>query len=241
MMTIFDPVKLSIPECNFLLRHLGEPSIVALRDTHPVRNPDAPPKDKNPIVYPDGVIPAAVKPVLDGVTELMDLEAADKLKWVGVEKVKEAIQVYIRENERWSRDALRGAPRQPSLHSFDAKGRPHLGGPGSDSGIVKTYFGPAGERLPFALPLIEAQEDAWVAPAFTEQTPSSGLYIDKDSHRLECRVKFPDGTFCGHTETYKLDSRQSYNTARSRMGKHMLRATQQTEAHRELHTNEFHS
>lgn len=241
MMTSFDPVRLSNAENEWLLRHLGEPTTVAMRDIHPAVNPKAHPRDSNPYIYPDGVIPASVKPILDGVNELIDLEKHEGTPWVGVEKVKDAIRVWLRENAKWARDAKtkRGAPRFPSRYSFDSRGRAHLGGPGSDSEIVKTYFGPAGERIPFEIDLLLDYRADWAAPSFTEQIPEKHLKIDSDAHRIECRVPLPDGTFCGHTETYKIDSRSSFNAARARMSKHLRKATSEVEAHRELHTNEF--
>lgn len=218
-----DPVMLSTADNEFLLSHLGEPTIVALRNAS---------KD---------VLPAAVKPILDRVNELQELEKHEGLKWVGIEAVKEGIKVWFRENKKWKFDHARNpkAPRWPSLYSYDTKGRPHWSGPGSDSGRVRTYFGPAGERIKFAIDLISNDTPEWTAPGFTEAPAEKGLHIDATSHRIECRVKQSDGTFCGHSETYKPDSRSSYNAARARMSKHLRKASNNTEDHRELHTNEF--
>ena len=240
MMTSFDPVVLSTAENLFLLKHLGEPSIVALKDTNPAHAALAHPKDKAAIVYPDGVVPGSVKPILDGVAELLELEKHEGLQWVGVEGIKQAIHIWLEQNAKWKRDHQRTkrAPRWPSLYSFDSKGRPHLGGPGSDSGTIKTYFGPAGERIPFAIDLMPDGLVEWTAPGFTEAPVEKGLFVDPSTNRIECRVPVGDG-FCGHTESYKSDSRQSYNAARARMSKHLRKAIVEIEAHRELHTNEF--
>lgn len=223
-MEVFDPVQFSQSENEFLLEHLGQPTVVALRDAK----------------YP--VNPRAVRPVLERVNELIDLEKHDGTKWVGVERLKESIREWFKQNAKWAFDHKRNkkAPRWPSLYSYDSKGRPHWSGPGSDSGQVRTYFGKAGERIPFAVNLIPDNYVEWVAPAFTEQSGVKELYVDPEANRIECRVVTNDG-ICGHTESYKAGSRSSYNAARARMSKHLRKATDNAEAHRELHTLEFNS
>jgi len=220
----FDPVLFSKAENEFLLAHLGEPPVVALRA----------------LAAP--VNPRAVKPILDRVHELQQLQEHEGVAWVGVETLKNAISAYLREDAKWARDRQRNkkAPRYPSLYSYDAKGRPHRGGPGSDAGRVRTYFGPAGERIPFAVDLQPENVAPWTAPGFTEQSMDPLLYIDTQSHRIECRVAVGDH-FCGHTESYKAESRASFNAARARMSKHLRKATDNVDGHRELYTNEFNS
>lgn len=124
------------------------------------------------------------------------------------------------------------------MFSYDGKGRPHLSGPGSDAGRVRTYFGPAGERIPFAVSLTADYQAPWVAPGFTEDSVSVGLKNDPEKNRIECLVKVGDST-CGHCESYKPESRSSYNAARARMSKHLRKAVEEKDAHMELHTNEF--
>jgi hypothetical protein len=249
MLTTFNPVQLSTAENQFLLDHLGEASVIAMRDIKGVINQQAaypaPGKkaDKNPVVYPDGVIPASVKPILDTVIELEQLAQAGELKWIGIEKIKEAIKIWFRENEKWRFAHKRNpkTPRWPSLYSFDAKGNARIGGPGSDSGQVRSYFGPAGERIPFEVDLIIQEGTAWEPPQTTEVPLDNRLKVDPIAHRIECRIPLPDGTICGHTESYKADSRSSYNAARARISKHLRKATIEEFAHRELHTLEFGS
>jgi hypothetical protein len=219
----FDPVKFSNAENEFLLETLGLPTAVALRQ----------------LKYP--VNPKAVKPILDRVNELEDLRKYDGSDWVGVEKLKQSIRKWQEQNIKWANDFKRSgkrAPRWPSLYSFDAKGRPHWSGPGSDSGQVRTYFGPAGERIPFEVLLVPDNFINWVAPTIAEENTDPLLYVDPDAHRIECKVPV-DGGICGHTEAYKPGSRSSYNAARARISKHLRKATANADAHRELHTNEF--
>lgn len=246
MLTTFNPVEFSDQENRWFLKHLGEPYVVASRDIHPKRleNPNI--RDVNPIHYPDGVAPSSVRPVIDGVYELLQLEKIDGLKWVGTDAVKSAINVWLTQNAKWASDHKRSsrAPRWPSHYSFDARGGAHLGAPGSDNGSIKTYYGPAGERIPFAIELLPSTDMPWAPPGHgmaTDRPLDPALNIDSTAHRIECKVPMPDGTFCGHTETYKVDSRKSYNAAKARMSKHMRRATEEVEAHRLLHANEFSS
>lgn len=245
MLTSFNPVRLSNEENEFLLEHLGQPTLVALRTIKGVTNPKpVHTKEKNPTIYPEGVVPSAVKPILDGINELMDLEKHEGIKWVGIEKVKDAIKVWLRENAKWAADFKRTrgrAPRYPSLYSFDARGKAYLSGPGSDSGEVRTYFGPSGERIPFEIDLMSDYVAEWAPPAVHEDITDVHLKVDAEASRIECRVPKRDeaGVVCGHVETYKAGSRASYNAARARMSKHLRKETDNAEVHREVHTLEF--
>ena len=248
----FNPVQYSLAECQFLIDHLGEPyqqaaqSIKAAPLLNPVRNAQGQVIDKNPIYYPDGVIPASVKPIIDRVYELIDLERRGVQKWVGLEAVKECLKVYIAQQDKWIKDKQRfpRAPRFPSMASYDGKNRPHKGGPGSDSGVVSTYFDREGNRIPFALDLLEAMETGgwtpdWAAkpepekaaPVFSPNI-TKAITDDVENHRLECPI-------CKHTESYKVDSSSSRNAARGRMSKHLRTDPKETSLHRELYTNEF--
>lgn len=219
----FDPVLYSTEENAFLLEHLGEAPTVALRN------------------LPKGINIKAVKPIIERVYGLMELEKHDKTPWVGVEVLKQKVKIWLSQNQKWAADKQRSkrAPRWPSMFSFDGRGRAHLGGPGSDSGRIKTYFGPAGERLPFAVQLIESDEQEWVAPTMGENAADNRLLIDEANHRIECKVKLADGSHCGHVETYKAESRASYRAARARISKHLRKPQAETEAHLEVYTNEF--
>lgn len=222
MLYEFDPVRFSNAENEWLLDNLGKPAVVALKDKR------------------EGVNPRAVRPVIERIAELQELEKHENQPWVGIERIKDSIQVWLTQNAKWAADAKKSkrAPRWPSLYTFDARGRAHRSAPDSDSGIVKTYFGKAGERIPFAVELIPDYLDTWVPPTQIEAVMDPQLYVDPQSHRIECKVPVSDG-LCGHTESYKEGSRASYNAARARMSKHLRKATESVDAHRELHTNEY--
>ncbi len=217
-MNTFDPVSYSFVENRFLLEHLGKPPIVAMQALTPPINP------------------RAVKPIIDRVYELEELRKHSGQEWVGVEKVKDAIRTYLAQVEKWEKDRRRGAPRFPSLYTFDARGRAHRYGPGSDSGRIRTYFDSKGNRIPFAIDLVATDAEAeyvpeWIAaPAPTEKKLE--LIVDPDKRRIECSV-------CGHTESFNPESRASFNAARARISKHLRKSTDNIDLHRELHTAEF--
>ena len=221
MLKEFDPVKLSLEENQYLKARLGLPPIVALRDR------------------PEQVTDAAVRPVIEGVYELQELEKhgydGQPFQWVGIEAMKKAIDVYLEQAAKWARNKGRkGAPRFPSMCSFDGRGRAFLGGPGSDSGQVRTYFDSEGTRVPFAINLVYEDVEAWHPDWITQKPvtrPDLKLKVDEDLHRVEC--------FCGHTEQFKEGSRASYSIARGRMSKHLRRATDNPDDHRSLHLAEF--
>lgn len=217
MMTQFDPVLYSKEENEFLLTTIGQPPVVAMRTVAP------------------GVNPKAVKPVLDRVYELEQLKAHEGAEWAGVDAVKEAIRIFLKVDEKWASDAQRSrrAPRHPSMYSFDTRGRAFLYGPGSDSGRPRTYFDAEGKRKPFAVELVPENVMDWVAPTLVGEIANTHLLItDAEKNRIECGI-------CGHTESFKPNSRSSEVAARARMSKHLRTAKDQTDAHRELHTAEF--
>lgn len=218
----FDPVKFTIPENKFLLEALGQPPIIAMQ------------------TIPPGVVPAAVRPLLSRVYELEELSKHERRQvWVGIEAMKNAIQVYLEQAVKWEVEHKRGAPRFPSMHSFDSRHRPHLGGPGSDSGQVRTYFDKEGNRKPLAIDLFDVAPNTWAPEWATSKEASKkvedlgdpGLTINREMQRIEC--------FCGHTEKFSNDSPQSFNMARGRISKHLRTTTNDVEQHREIHTNVF--
>ena len=220
LMHMFDPVKYSKEENTYLLSHLGEPPVVALRGV-----------EKGGAVNYN-----AVKPILDRVYELQELEKHEGQTWVGVEALKGAITIYLEKAIRWHADHKRGAPRFPSMSQWDGRGRPHYQGPGSDVGTVKTYFDSTGKRQSFAVELIPSGQTEWRPDWVKADAPDEkgGLKLDSEKNRFECLI-------CNHTESFKPESRSSYSAARARMSKHLRTAKVEVDAHRELHTNEFGS
>lgn len=224
----FDPTLFSQEECEFLKTHANEPPIVAMKS----------------LPLP-GVNPRAVRPVLEGLQELKQLAQADAaFVWKGVGAVIEAIETWQEQNTKWARDTRRGAPRYPSRYSFTSRGKPLLSGPGSDNHTIKTYFRSDGSRAEFAVDLLTDGAASWVpewidrAVAEPEKEApkpvSLTLTVNSELNRIECGV-------CGHTESFNGASRQSYNSARGRISRHLRKPNSLPNEHTELHTQEFRS
>lgn len=215
---VFDPVTFSLEENRFLLTALGKPPLTAM--------------DGAPIT----VNPKAVEPVIDAVYQFSQAEAHSGLKWCGIEAIKASIETYLEQAEQWRTDRRRGAPRWPSLHTFDSRGRGYKGAVGSDSGTVRSYFTPDGQRKRFAVEFQPVEAPAWT-PAWTkadEPSKSDGIFVDETNKRVECLV-------CGHTESFKLESRASLTAAKGRIAKHLRNAKEEPERHREALHKSFGS
>ncbi len=228
----FDPTLLSIEENKWLLENMDKPVYVALQNIRAVRLPPEG-RNKNSVIYPDGVNPNAVRPLLEKFQALDDDQQHNRVNWVGKQAIKDCIQRWLAVDAKWESDHRRTrgrAPRFPSFYSFDSRGKGHLGGPGSDNNRIKTYFGDGGTRHELAIPLIKEEEVTW-NPGFTEQSTTEGLTVNGELNRIEC--------FCGHTERFKQDSRPSYTAARARMSKHLRNVTEEVTRHREIYTLEF--
>jgi len=196
-MESFNPVRYSLEENQFFLKHLGESPVLALQTT-----------------TPQGVNPVAVQEVLGEFYELDELEKHRGVPWAGKEVVTQVITRYLSEYEKWREMAKRGAPRFPTMHAWDGKGRPHRGGVTSDSREVTTYFDENGDRQPLAVNLREKSMPDFNAPWVKKAEPiPESLIEDAEKGVLQCSID-------GWTTNFKPESRQSYNMARGRMAKH---------------------
>lgn len=217
-MDTFNPVKYSIEENQFLLENVGTAPIVALNKS-----------------APEGVNKAAVRPILQEVYDREQLRSAQSVSWVGINALKEVISKYIEVDTKWASDYTRSrgrVPRFPTMYTKDGKGKFHLSGSGSDSNYPRTWEDEAGNKHSFELNL-DGFVDDWEDVAVVKVAPKS-LIHDEAKNRIECPI-------CAHTESYKTDSRGSYNAARARMSKHLKKPGNEVSLHSELHTNEFGS
>ena len=80
-MEIFDPVRYSLEENQFFLRHLGESPVAALQDS-----------------LPTGVAPVVVQEVLGAVYDLEELAKHRGQTWAGIPAVTSAIHTYLSES-----------------------------------------------------------------------------------------------------------------------------------------------
>ena len=196
-MEVFDPVRYSLAENKFFLSHLGESPVAVMQDT-----------------LPNGVNPVAVQEVLGQLYELEELNKHRGIAWAGKEAIADIIAKYLHEHERWSEMSTRGAPRFPTMHAWDGRGRPHRGGITSDAGSVSTYFDENGERVSFRVSLRGTAAEVFKAPWVKKAEPvPDALIEDTENGSLKCPVD-------GWVANFKIDSRQSYNMARARMSRH---------------------
>ena len=217
-MNSFNPVLYSTEENQFLLENVGLPPIVALN---------------KPI--PQGVNSRAVRPILQEVFDREQLRTISRVEWLGVEKLSQAIKTWLTMDAKWALEHQRTrgrVPRNPSMYVQDGKGKYHLSASGADSNMPRTFVDADGNRHLFEVPL-DGDLDETFNEIVSKEAPKS-VIDDKVNRRIECPI-------CQHTESYKTESRQSYNLARSRMSKHLKKATDETSLHRELYTNEFGS
>lgn len=196
-MDIFDPVAYSIAENKFFLAHMGESPVVALQDP-----------------LPTGVNPVTVQEVLGAIYELDELKKHRGNTWTGQKAIISTIQTYLTEAEKWVEMSKRGAPRFPTLHAWDGKGRPHRGGIGSDSHQVTTWIDNKGNRHPFRVPLQEMTLQDFSPPWVQKEEPlPEALVHDAEKGNLQCPVD-------GWSTSYNTESRSAYNMARARMSRH---------------------
>jgi len=196
-MEVFDPVRYSLEENKFFLSHLCESPVSAMQES-----------------LPSGVNPVAVQEVLGEIYELEELNKHRGIEWAGKKAVSVTIEKYLTEHERWSEMSTRGAPRFPTMHAWDGRGRPHRGGISSDSGGVNTYFDEKGERVSFRVPLRDVAAELFKAPWVKKDEPvPEALIEDTEKGSLKCPVD-------GWVSNFKPESRQSYNMARARMSRH---------------------
>jgi hypothetical protein len=196
-MDVFDPVLYSLEENKFFLQHLGESPVVALKET-----------------LPSGVNPVAVQEVLGAMYELDELQKHRGQTWVGQTTISTSITTYLTEWDKWKEMAERGAPRFPTMHAWDGKGKPHRGGVGSDSGKVTTYLTKKGKREPLAVTLRSNSQQPFVPDWIQEDDPlPTDLVHDAEKGFLQCPVD-------SWSTNYNPDSRSAYNMARARMSRH---------------------
>ena len=196
-MDVFDPVRYSLEENKFFLGHLGESPVSALQEQ-----------------LPKGVNPVVVQEVLGEIYDLEERKKHRDIEWAGTKAISDTINRYLSEWERWREMSSRGAPRFPTMHAWDGKGRPHRGGISSDSSKVTTYIDSDGTRHPFGVTLRDAAGELFKAPWVKPEEPLPDALIEDTEHgTLTCPVE-------QFVTNFKPESRQSYNLARARMGRH---------------------
>lgn len=213
----FDPVLLSLEENAFLLEHVGKPPAVVARVPPPI-----------------GVNLKAVMPVIEKVYQLDEIQKHDKEVWVGVETIRAKCQTYLEQKADWARMKARAGgnfPTSPTMSAWDAHGKSHVGGTGSDSQRVRTYFDANGERQPLAVSLHD-HGVAFKPPWIKNGVVYDALNVDEQKGSMSCPI-------CNHTDTYDTASQSAKNAASARMARHLTSAKKDVDAHRALHIKVF--
>jgi hypothetical protein len=216
-MLVFDPVLYSLQELQFARDRLGTPPAVALRDP-----------------LPAGVSVPTVTRLLRAVYELEELRTHSGVAWVGVPQVQAVIDAYLREHQKWQDMHRRGAPKFPTMYAWDARGRPHKYGVGSDSGQVRTWIDADGARHKFALDLKPADHEPFVADWVKPQEPlPTELIEDLAQGVVTCPL-------CGYSQSFNSESAASHRMARARIGKHCKSSgVKDPYRHRQFYTHVF--
>lgn len=225
-MEFFDPPKYSIEENRFFLDHLGKAPAVVLQES-----------------MPEGVNPVAVREVIGEIYELKELEKARGQVWgffkapskdgskefIGVEAIEKSIKVYLEDYVRSLEMHKRGAPRFPSMHAWDSRGRPHSRGSGSDANTVSTWIDSDGNRHGFRVELRRLQSEDFTPPWMKDRPEVPDKPVeDLDKGFVQCPL-------CGWATNFDPDSERGYNLAKARLASHCARTgIDEEEAHREF-------
>lgn len=230
----FEPGMFSPADLHFLLEHMEDAPIAAWHEFDP--------DDKKT----KGVSFARLKPFHERLYELEELRRHREVEWAGFEAIKASIAAFLLWDDR-SREIARrsrGVYKHPSMFVWDDTGKAHKYGIESDSGeMVRTEILDTGERRPFKVKLTMRPEDVLTATLTDVMPWVKAKRAEMAQDKLETGSKGQMGwircPICQHTEEFKSSSPGSKNTARSRMGRHLKRASEQVNRHRLLYSKSF--
>lgn len=218
---VFEPADYSLEELAFMRAHLRETPNVALDD--------APPK---------GVNPVAIRSCLGRLSELDEIRRLKKREWGishdgekrGYEAVEDAIDRFIAWQEQCVEYQGRGGPRHPSMKTWDSTGAMSPGGIGSDSEKIRHEIRDSGQRVPFAVVLIDNGQRRKVDMPWTKRNaPTSQDAITYDNGVYHCSV-------CDKpiTSFDTARGRSAQNKAKSIVRRHLKAAKNEVTRHRAL-------
>jgi hypothetical protein len=228
----FEPAQFSLPELHFLLEHVGEPPVVALR---------------RPI--PAGANPRQIKLLLDSVYEHEQLRQAEEgYQWAGIESLTDAITRYLEWHDRSREIARRGVTDaagakifHPSMYVWD-DGRAFRYGVDADSSdMVRSEILEDGSRKPFGVTLALVGSDSlphisdiapWIRQGNTKMIRDDKI-VDEKSEKNK-RVAHLRCTICDETQSYDPSNQQSKRIAHARMVRHVKTAKVNVNRHRIL-------
>lgn len=231
-------------ECEFLIEHLGKPSELALQDEDSL---------------PDGMNPAAVKPILDLTYRLQLVEDAAKesgvegLKtWCGFDALKEVLEGTLRwrvttqelkKRTRGATEEVRRAAGAPSLCLWDPDTDiPYMGGVGADTEIVRTMLD-GNKRIALFAELkstgVGALRSLTSVAGFLRGEADSGKRTEQMEDNSLTYTR--NGSFgavacpiCHFSDTYTLASPSAKRESEGKVIAHLKSARIKKEAHRIL-------
>jgi hypothetical protein len=220
--TRFEPAFYSIEECEFLFENVGKAPAVALHKG-----------------TPQYVNPKAVRPVLEKVYELEELQKHSGSAWIGLDALKEVLRVYIDSVKGWEEDKQKGAPYPPTMFEWDSRGRARFAGVGSDAHYVNTFFDENGNRRKLGIHLTNegiAQKyiPEWARRKMEAHRTPDSLIIDEGLGHVTCPV-------CQFVVNYDPTDTTKLNMAKAQMGKHMLKSTKSPDDHKAAYGAIFRS
>lgn len=221
---VFEPALYSIAENRFLMDWAGKPPVVAFHKATPT-----------------GVNPAAVRPILTSIYELVELQAHQGVAWAGPDAIRDSIVRYLSWQERTLEIQRRGGPRHASMFGWGEKGQTYKYAMGSDSGAVTCEINEAGDYIPFRVNLLAPNGEsgpsvAEVAPWLKQVDFGGPAKLDEITEtrdeksnlgNLQCSV-------CGKSLEFKVNSRNSYTMCRAAMAKHLKSAKTSIDRHLRL-------
>lgn len=229
----FEPGMFHPNELHFLLEHMEESPIVAWHGFDPTT--------KHKLVSE-----FRVRPFHERLYELDELRRHREVEWAGFEAIKHSIAAYLLWNDRSEEIARRsrGVYKHPSMFVWDDTGKAHRYGIDADSGeMVRTEILDNGERRPFKVKLTMRPEDVLQASVGDMMPWVKAKRAEIATDKLEFGGKGQMGwvrcPICQHTEEFKSASGNAKSLARTRMGRHLKRASDQVNRHRLLYSKSF--
>lgn len=238
MIDRFEPAMYPLEVNEFIIEHGGEPPERAFAQGLPGKltlTVDGAGNQRQ-----TGLCQADVYPIIDSLYRLDQAERHSGHPAHAVPAAKAAAKVYLRVVKEIDAERKRGGPPNPSMFSWDSRGKGFHYGPGSDSEFMRTYFDADGVRKPLGVDLIPRDrteyKPSWVgkqaAVPYDLKSEWKEILDDPEHGILTCPI-------CRFSQNYRLDSSASRNVARGRMSKHLRRPNTELEAHRALYTFEF--
>lgn len=211
----FEPAMYSLEANQFLIEHAGEPPEIAFANG-----------------IPDKMARADIYPIIERLYRLEQECKHIGKEWAGVEAIKVSAKLYLTQHAKWEDAKKRGAPGNPSMYAWDALGRGHHYGIGSDSEIVRTYFDETGARRQLGVDLIPNGIGDYVPEWIRPSKAKIPEFMDLEEDEVNGVIKCP---ICQFAQVYEVGSSARRNMAKARVGRHLRTAKKEVDLHKQLY------